>query len=126
MELFIESRRQRRRLIQGLREQAQGRYFLAEHEGELVGVAICFLGFSTFRARPLLNIHDLAVRSDFRGQGVGSELLRAVERAAREEGCCRLTLEVHARNRARQLYHRHGFEPDAPEDEFLFLIKALE
>src|SRR5262245_1673892 len=35
--------------------------------GVPVGAAVCFLGFSTFAARPLLNVHDLAVLPEFRG-----------------------------------------------------------
>ena len=34
-----------------------------------VGLALCFVGFSSFKARPLINIHDIAVRPEVRGQG---------------------------------------------------------
>jgi len=68
------------------------------------------LGFSTFQARPLLNIHDLAVVPDWRGQGIGRALLEAVEVEAIQRGCCKITLEVQDANRqARGLYERYGF-----------------
>jgi hypothetical protein len=35
--------------------------FLATVENQHVGMAICFLGFSTFYARPIINIHDFSV-----------------------------------------------------------------
>ena len=100
------------RLIPGLQAQPSGRHFIAFVDEQPVGVAIGFLGFSTFWARPLLNIHDLAVRPELRGNGVGTALLHAIESTARDEGCCKVTLEVRADNvRARQLYVRFGFDP---------------
>jgi ribosomal protein S18 acetylase RimI-like enzyme len=71
---------------------------------------VAFIGFSTFHARPLLNIHDLAVVPGRRGKGVGRALLTAAEAHAGELGCCKLTLEVQDDNTpARQLYERFGF-----------------
>jgi ribosomal protein S18 acetylase RimI-like enzyme len=88
---------------------------LALQGGEAVGVAVCFLGYSTFRARPLLNLHDLAVRSDMRGAGVGQALLAAVASKAHALGCCKVTLEVREDNApARRLYERTGFVDTAP------------
>jgi ribosomal protein S18 acetylase RimI-like enzyme len=75
-----------------------------------VGMAICFFGFATFQARPLLNIHDLAVVPDYRGQGIGRALLGEAEKRALGHGCCKLTLEVRDDNRpARALYESFGF-----------------
>ncbi|HEV7280803.1 MAG TPA: GNAT family N-acetyltransferase [Pirellulaceae bacterium] len=77
-----------------------------------VGVAICFFGFSTFRARPLLNLHDFAVVPEARGLGVGKTLMDAVLAAAKEHGCCKVTLEVRSDNgRAKRLYAAAGFSP---------------
>ena len=117
----------RSRLIPGLAAQVNGRYFLAMHGNQAVGVAICFLGFSTFRALQLLNVHDLAVHRDFRGQGIGTRLLDAVERDAIQLGCCKLTLEVlHENVHARRLYERAGFGSGGPAGAgSLFMTKAL-
>lgn len=80
-----------------------------------VGTAVCFLGFSTWQAKPILNLHDLVVHPECRGLGVGNQLLSAVEVRARELGCCRVSLEVLESNpRAKALYHRFGF-PDLAE-----------
>ena len=98
------------RLIPGLREHLTTIIFLAYVEGRAVGIATCFLGFSTFTARPLINIHDLAVLAEYRGRGVGRALMGAVERKARERGCSKVTLEVQENNtRARRLYEAAGF-----------------
>jgi ribosomal protein S18 acetylase RimI-like enzyme len=87
---------------------------LAFVDGEAAGFANCFLGVSTFAARPLLNIHDIAVSPRFQRRGVGEALLRAVEARARERGCCKITLEVLEGNAgAIGAYRKTGYEPYA-------------
>lgn len=98
------------RLIPGLRAHPTTVVLLAFQGERAVGMAVCFLGFSTFAARPLLNVHDLAVAPDCRGAGVGFALLDAAEAEARRRGCAKLTLEVQDDNQpARRLYARFGF-----------------
>lgn len=100
----------RRSLVPALREHPTTLVLLAFDDGRAVGVAVCFFGFSTFAARPLLNVHDLAVVPARRGQGVGYALLQAAEACALARDCCKLTLEVQDENRrARALYDRFGF-----------------
>ena len=84
--------------------------FLAFEGSRAVGMINCFEGFSTFAARPLLNIHDLVVRAGWRGRGIGHQLLAAAQAAARSRDCCKLTLEVLANNQpALNSYQRFGF-----------------
>lgn len=84
---------------------------LAWEGSEPVGMLNAFMGYSTFKARPLMNVHDIAVRPQWRGTGVGKTLLAALETHARERGCCKLTLEVLSGNqRARDTYLRFGFK----------------
>ena len=98
------------RLVPGLRMHPTTIVFLAYVDENAVGIATCFLGFSTFAARPLINIHDLAVLPEHRGTGVGRSLLDAVERKARSLGCSKVTLEVQELNTvARNLYEAVGF-----------------
>ena len=107
---------------QSLREEVKGRLvpMLQDHPSALVllafadrkpvGIAVCFLGLSTFQARPLLNLHDLAVLPEYRGRGIGRALLHAVEQSANQHDCGKLTLEVQDDNlRARALYKDFGF-----------------
>lgn len=95
-----------------------------------VGLINCFAGFSTFAAKPLLNIHDIVTRADWRGQGVGQALLGWAETRARSLGCCKLTLEVLSNNRrALRSYEQAGFAPyvlDPAAGSALFLQKILE
>ena len=109
----------RENLIPGLIRHGGARVFLAYDENRAVGLALCFLGFSSFRARPLINIHDIAVRPEVRGQGIGRQLLDAVREYARSQGCCKVTLEVRADNaRAQAAYRRAGFQSTQPETWF--------
>ncbi|MEM6656327.1 MAG: GNAT family N-acetyltransferase, partial [Planctomycetota bacterium] len=103
---------------------------LAWRAGEPVGLAIAFEGYSTFAARPLLNLHDLVVAAEHRGRGAGGRLLDAVEGEARSRGCAFVTLEVVGSNRAAQrLYRRHGFvggESISPPEAVMFFKKPLQ
>lgn len=81
---------------------------------EAVGLINCVEGFSTFAARPLVNVHDVAVVPHQRGQGVGQAMFACVEKEALRRGACKLTLEVLAGNAsARRLYEKQGFAPYA-------------
>ena len=85
--------------------------FIAWLDGQPIGLINCFEGYSTFKAKPLLNVHDIAVLAGHRGQGVGQALLKAAEAHALSRGCCKLTLEVLSGNApAMASYKRFGFE----------------
>jgi ribosomal protein S18 acetylase RimI-like enzyme len=112
-------------LIPGLVRHGGARVFLAYEGDAPIGLAICLVGFSSFRAKPLLNVHDIAVRPAARGRGIGRQLLAAIEADARELGCCKVTLEVRSDNhRAKALYEDAGFRTGQPET--LFLTRWLE
>jgi DNA polymerase-3 subunit gamma/tau len=55
---------------------------IARSDDAAVGLANCFMGYSTFAAAPLVNIHDLAVLPDTRGAGIGKALMAAIEQLA--------------------------------------------
>lgn len=98
-------------LVPGLERTQNALVLLARTGGEYVGMAICFVGFSTFHAKPLINIHDFMVLEGFRGQGVGRALLGEIETIARKMDCCKITLEVQENNTsARRLYSSFGFK----------------
>jgi ribosomal protein S18 acetylase RimI-like enzyme len=119
----------REKLLTGLQHVANAIVLLAKRHNQAVGAAVCFLGYSTFAARPILNIHDLAVLPQHRGNGIGHALLAAVDRRARTENCCKVTLEVLETNRgARRLYADVGYGkggPGAADTTTRFLQKRL-
>lgn len=97
---------------------------LCHVDGAPAGLVNCFEAFSTFACKPLINIHDIAVSSEFRGRGISQKLLAAVEEIAREKGCCKITLEVLQGNLvAKNAYRKFGFDnyaldPDMGHAEF--------
>jgi ribosomal protein S18 acetylase RimI-like enzyme len=114
----------RERLVPALRNVPNALVLLAIADDAAIGIAVCFVGFSTFLARPLLNIHDLAVLPEHRGKGAGRALLRAAEDHALRQGCCRLTLEVlESNSAARALYRSFAFDNTTVSR---FLVKPLD
>lgn len=117
------------RLASDLAGNPQAFSLLARLDDRAVGLANCFMGYSTFAAAPLVNIHDLAVLPDARGAGIGKALLAAIEAEALKRGACKITLEVLSGNPARHLYAREGFgdyQLDPDTGHALFWQKRLK
>ena len=119
----------RTRLPQTLQQCPSAVSLIAYWNEQPAGLLNAFQTVSTFAARPLINIHDLAVASAFRGQGIATALLKQIEQIAHERDCCKLTLEVLSGNHtAQQTYHRCGFagyELDPTQGHALFWQKKL-
>jgi GNAT superfamily N-acetyltransferase len=62
-------------------------YFLwvAEWEGVVQGIAICYVRYSTWKGR-MLYLEDIVVSELFRGRGIGSKLFEACRDYAATEG----------------------------------------
>lgn len=116
-------------LLDEMAKRPQVFSFLAYLNDQPVGLVNCVEGFSTFAAKPLINVHDIAVLDGYRGQGIAQKLLAAVEAEAVQRGCCKLTLEVLQGNEPGQLaYRKYGFEPyqlDASMGKAEFWQKVL-
>lgn len=67
---------------------------LAEHEGEVVGLAVWFYNFSTFRGRHGIYLEDLFVEPAHRGRGFGKALLHGLAQRCVKEGLARLEWSV--------------------------------
>jgi GNAT superfamily N-acetyltransferase len=67
---------------------------LARDGDEVVGFALFFHNFSTFLGRPGLYLEDLFVRPEWRGRGVGRQLLAHLAAIAVERGCGRMEWAV--------------------------------
>ena len=103
------------KVLQDLSEHPSVLPYLAFLDDKPVGFATCFLGYSTFKAAPLVNIHDIVVLKDYRRHGIGTALLETIAKEARLIGCCRLTLEVRDDNPAAMaLYRKNGFDVSTP------------
>ena len=83
----------------GLRESLFGgrRYaevLIAEHDGAPAGFALFFHNFSTFLGKPGIYLEDVYVRPEFRGTGIGRQLLVKLAHLALQRGCGRLEWSV--------------------------------
>jgi len=99
--------------------------FIAYQKNEPVGLINAVEGFSTFNARPLMNVHDVVVMPQARNTGLSQLLLGEVAGYARAKDCCKLTLEVLSGNHsAKRAYQKFGFiayelDPAMGQAEFL-------
>jgi GNAT superfamily N-acetyltransferase len=67
---------------------------LAEDAGAVVGFALFFHNYSTFRGKPGIYLEDLFVVPEARGKGHGKALLVALAKLAVERDCCRVEWSV--------------------------------
>ncbi|MFM8922150.1 MAG: N-acetyltransferase family protein [Candidatus Nanopelagicaceae bacterium] len=62
---------------------------VAEVDGQIVGIAIWFLNYSTWLGKAGLYLEDLYVKPEFRGNGIGLELMKCLARICVERGYSR-------------------------------------
>jgi GNAT superfamily N-acetyltransferase len=74
--------------------QAVAHCHVAEVDGEVVGCAIWFLSFSTWRGVAGIHLEDLFVRPAHRGSGLGRALLAALAGVCADRGYARLEWQV--------------------------------
>jgi GNAT superfamily N-acetyltransferase len=67
---------------------------VAEVDGEIVGLTLWFLSFSTFRGTHGIYLEDLFVRPDHRGSGLGRALLTELAEECVRHGYARLEWSV--------------------------------
>ena len=98
-------------------------------DGNPAGLINAIEGFSTFNAKPLLNIHDVTVLSKYRGLGLSKLMFKKIEELAKKRDCCKVTLEVLEGNEhAKNIYSQLGYvayELDPRMGNALFLEKKL-
>ena len=103
------------RILSGLKNYAGYLGFFAVVDGEFAALANCNKNFSSFKAKLLINIHDFVVHPDFRGKGVGRFLLDAIADFGKQNGYCRINLEVrHDNINAQKLYKKAGYDECQP------------
>ena len=85
---------------------------VAEHDGQVVGIALWFLNFSTWRGTHGIYLEDLYVSPAHRGTGLGRELLRTLAAVCVERGYSRLEWSVLDWNTPSiEFYKAAGAEP---------------
>jgi GNAT superfamily N-acetyltransferase len=85
------------------------RALVAFAETKAVGFALFFRTFSTFLGKRGLYLEDIFVEPEYRGKGIGRDLLSRVAQVAIEEHCGRLEWAVLTWNQPSiDFYHRMG------------------
>ncbi|MGQ1784660.1 MULTISPECIES: GNAT family N-acetyltransferase [unclassified Saccharicrinis] len=103
------------RIIEGLMSQNNYLGFMLKYQGKYIALANCFVGFSTFKAKQLINIHDFVVAPECRNIGAGNAFLDLISNFGIEHNYCKITLEVrHDNPKAQRLYKKKGFEECLP------------
>lgn len=72
-------------------------YFFTEFaviDGNVIGYALYYYGFSANRGAPILFLEDLYVKPEFRRRGVAHHLMRKLSRYAEEKECCGMQWNV--------------------------------
>lgn len=119
------SEKQKMNLVEGLKNHHSSFVLLAKLDNQFVGMATCFINFSTFRCAPYINIHDLTVLPSFRGNGIGRLIMNKIFEIGSERECCKVNLEVREDNPvAMHLYSDMGFKECNPPMKFWeFILK---
>lgn len=116
-------------LVTALANRSDALTVLCYVDNKPAGIINCFEGFSTFKCKSLMNIHDCGVLPEYRGLGLSRKLFERVEEIAKERGCCKLTLEVLEGNEvAKSAYINIGFsgyELDPELGKAMFWEKSL-
>jgi ribosomal protein S18 acetylase RimI-like enzyme len=106
--------KQQRGLELILASESVGQIFVAREGSAVVGMVSLLFTISTAEGGPVAWLEDMIVHPEARHRGVGSKLLDAAVRFAKDRGYLRITLLTDPTNtEAQGLYARRGFETSA-------------
>jgi ribosomal protein S18 acetylase RimI-like enzyme len=98
-------------------EQENAATWIAEDDDRMFGFGI--VDWNEETAGIAAYVQTLEVLPEFRGQGVGGELLWQLERSAREAGAVAIGLHVDAENSAAiRVYERSGYRKSGTEPDY--------
>ncbi len=94
-----------------LNNKSYGGVWLIQHQEETIGYVVLTIGYSLeFHGRDAF-IDELYIRSNYRGQGIGTKTLGFMQQVCRSLGIKALHLEVDRSNtKAQEFYNRFGFQ----------------
>lgn len=97
-------------VIQGLEDQSQ-RYLIATHKSKIIGFVSLTIKDSLWQEGSLAHIEVLIVDKDFRNTGVGTRLVDAITKIAKENSCKGIELDsAFHRKEAHTFYESMGFK----------------
>lgn len=94
----------KKRLLKEFEENSFLKHFVYEKDEKVIGFYIISC------ISDLVEIFTIAIDKDYRGQGIGSELLEHLIQVAKDNGAKEIWLEASTRNEAAvNLYQKYGF-----------------
>jgi len=94
-------------------------WLVAEQDGEIAGMVMCLLAWQPNQPHRG-EVSKMLVHSSRRRQGVGAELMQAVEAAALAAGRTLLVLDTAAGGAGERLYRRMGWTPFGAVPDFAY------
>ena len=106
-------------------EQAGDYCLVAQKNGRIVGAAWCRIMDDYGHVDDETPSLALSLYKEYRGQGIGTELLRRLLQLLRSEGYQRISLSVQKANYAVRMYQRAGFQVLIDKDEEYIMVCDL-
>ena len=96
--------------------------FVAEHNNKVVG----FLSVNNYKEDGYIYLDDYYIREEYRGKGIGSELMNMAISYAKEDHVDRIMTHVESANKSSiDFYKNRGFQTEEVQGHRLFIKKAL-
>jgi len=102
-------------------------FFVAEKEGKTVGFISIHTNWQNWKLGRTGEIHELAVRREFQGKGIGKKLFLKACQYAKKKGCRTLSLWVGEENwYARSWYEKLGFKKKGGWGEWIRMVLEVK
>lgn len=88
---------------------ASGIKFFVEKDGQEIARATLFLMSNDLHSRPFGLLEDAFVEEEYRGQGIGTQLVQAVMEEAKQRCYKLLCTSRYSRSQVHELYQKLGF-----------------
>ena len=97
--------------------------FAAEYSGKVIG----FLSVNNYKENGYIYLDDFCVSEDFRGKGIGTELIRMASDFAKEQQVGRILTHVESANKESiAFYKNRGFQPVETQGHRLLIRKPAK
>lgn len=94
-------------------EQNDSIIYIAYIENKAVGFTQLYYLFSSVSMEPMYLLNDLYVDHNYRGNGIGKDLIKTTKDLAKENNQKGIAIQTAHDNPAQHLYQRLGFKPDS-------------
>ena len=117
--------------VQGYEDGYLDKFFSTDQEdliyvAEADGKVVAYLSVEVHRREGYIYLDDLSVTGAYRGQGIGTKLIKMAEEYAGQVGIIPVVFHVEKSNiRAHQLYKRLGYQDNEDQGSRMRMAKEL-